>query len=153
MQIENIHPAHPATYDSSLSASTENASKQVGDMISTIRSCLEEGIKLRVPVTRCLFSWRVEHGAWLPTTRQRQRDGLTPHQILRGDKCCYKISKGKRERALAGMLGSEWKEQLFLDDSTDSDEYLACCMQAKHSSEEGTCRGNHLQEDGAAISS
>ena len=135
VEIENIQEAHPAAYDSSSNGSTENASKQVGNMISTVRSCLEDRIKMKVPVTHCLFGWLVEHAAWLLTTRQRQSDGLTPHQRLRGrsfgtamlcfgERCHYKLPKPKHERALEGKLGSKWKEALFLGYSRGSNEYL-----------------------------
>jgi hypothetical protein len=38
VEIKNIQESHPAAYDSSSNGSTENASKQVGNMISTVRS-------------------------------------------------------------------------------------------------------------------
>jgi len=41
VEIENIQESHPAVYDSSSNGSTDNASKQVGNMVSTVRSCLE----------------------------------------------------------------------------------------------------------------
>ena len=46
--IENTQEAHPAAYDSSSDASTENTCKQVAGMIRTIKSCLESRMKMRV---------------------------------------------------------------------------------------------------------
>ena len=72
VEIDNIQEAHPAAYDPSSNGSTENASRQIGGMIATVRSCLEERVQARVPVRHCVFGWLVEHAAWLMTTRQRQ---------------------------------------------------------------------------------
>ena len=73
------------------------------------------------------------------TTRQRQSDGLTPHQRLRGrnfrtdtlgfgEQCHYKVPKAKNERALEGKLGSKWRPGTFLGYSRDSSEYLVWDM-------------------------
>ena len=109
--------------------------KQVAIQIATLRSCLEEQIDARVPVTHCAFAWLVEHAAWLLTTRQKQSDGLTPQQRFRGrsfktgmlgfgELCHYKIPKQRSERALEGKLGSKWRPGMFLGYSRDSNEYL-----------------------------
>ena len=119
--------------------------------ISTVRSCLEERIKMRVPVTHCLFGWLMEHAAWLLTTRRRQSDGLTPHQRLRGrafgtamlcfgERCHYKLPKLKHERALERKLGSKWTEALFLGYSRDSNEYLVWSIE-----DQSLVRANSLQ--------
>ena len=70
VEIENIQEAHPAAYDSSSNGFTGNASKHAGNMILTIGRCLEERIKMRVPVTHCLSIRLVEHEAWVLTTGQ-----------------------------------------------------------------------------------
>ena len=134
MEINNVQEAHPAAYDPSSNASTENAAKQVANQIATIRSCLEERISKRIPVTHCLFPWLVDHAAWLLTTRQRQSDGLTPHQRFRGrtfrtdmlgfsEMCHYKVPKAKNKRALECKLGAKWRSGVFLGYSRDSNEY------------------------------
>lgn len=60
----------------------ENVSEQVGNMISTIRSCIGNCIKMRVHESQCPFGWWVGRAVWLLTTRQRHRNGATPHQRL-----------------------------------------------------------------------
>ena len=53
-------------------------------MVRTMKSCLEDRIKKRVPVSHCLFYWLVEHAAWLLTVRTAQSDGITAYKRLRG---------------------------------------------------------------------
>jgi hypothetical protein len=73
VELENIQEPLLAADDPSSNGFTENASKHVGNMISTVWSCLEKRSKMRVPVTHCLFSYLVEHAVWLLTTRQHTK--------------------------------------------------------------------------------
>ena len=75
--LENTQEAHPAAYDSFSNASTEVTCKQVAGMVRTLKTCLEDRIKMRVPTCHCIFAWLVEQAAWLLTTRTTQSDGVS----------------------------------------------------------------------------
>ena len=82
--VLNTQEDHPAAYDSSSNASTEAACRSVGGMIRTMRLCIEDHIKMRIPVTHCAFYWLIEHAAWILTTQTLQSDGISPYKRLRG---------------------------------------------------------------------
>jgi hypothetical protein len=156
VEIDNVQESHPAAYDPSSNGSTENAAKQVANQIATLRSCLEERIAKRVPVTHCLFAWLVEHAAWLLTTRQRQSDGLTPHQRLRGrafktdmlgfgEACHYKVPKARGGRALEGKLGNKWRSGIFREIQTNT---WFGTWATRTLSEQGACSGSRRYSDG-----
>ena len=104
--LDSIQESRPAAYDPSSNGSVENAARQIGGMIKTFRSCLEDRIAQRIPISHCASGWLVEHAAWLPTTRQRQSDGLTACQRARGRRsltqllcfgecCLYKVPEAR----------------------------------------------------------
>ena len=99
-----------------------------------MRCCLEDRIKMRVPIRHCVFAWMVEHASWLLTVRQTQSDGITPYKRLKGrsfatpmlafgEECHYKVPQQKKDRALEGKLGAKWRSGIFLGFSRDSNEY------------------------------
>ena len=123
--IENTQEVHPAVYDSSSNASTESTCKQVAGMIRTLKSCLEDRIKMRIPTSHSVFAWLVEHAAWMLTTRTTHSDGITAYKRLRGrnfptrllafgEKCLYKINQKQPKRSMDGKMSPRWKEGVFL---------------------------------------
>ena len=106
-------------------------------MIRTIRLCLEERIKRKVPVHHCVFYWIMEHAAWILTTRTTQSDGITPYKRLRGrnfntktlgfgEQCLYKLIKKSPDKNLDGKLGSQWQDAVFLGYSRETPMSFSC---------------------------
>ena len=133
--IENTQESHPAAYDSSSNASTEATCRQVAGMIRTLEACLQDRIKMRLPVTHCVFAWLVEQAAWLLTTRTTQSDGITPYKRLRGrkfptkllafgEKCLFKLNAKAPQKQSDGKMSPRWKEGIFLGFSRDSNEFV-----------------------------
>ena len=61
--VENTQEGHPAAYDSLSNATTEAACRSVAGMIRTLRACLEDHLKKRMPANHCAFYWLIEHAA------------------------------------------------------------------------------------------
>ena len=140
--LENIQEAHPAAYDPSSNGSTENACLQVAGQIRTLRACTEDRIGRKIPVDHSVFSWLVEHAAWLLTIRQQQSDGITPYTRLRGStfrtlmlgfgECClYQPVSPAKDTGLDGKLAPKYRDAVFLGYSRDSNEYLLWDIAAK----------------------
>ena len=51
---ENTQESHPAAHDSSSNGSVEVACKSVAGMIRTMRACLEDRIKKKLPLGHCI---------------------------------------------------------------------------------------------------
>jgi len=140
--VDNTQGGHSAAYDSSSNATTEAACRSVAGQIRTLRACIENRIKRKIPVTHCVFYSLIEHAAWLLTTRLCQSDGITAYKRLRGvnfntrllgfgELCLYKVPKKAPEFSLDGKLGSNWHDGIFLGYSRDSNEFVLWSTSAK----------------------
>ena len=73
-------------------------------------------MKRKLPVNHCLFSWLVEHPAWLLIVRPCQNDGITP---------CKKLSGAEKQRLQilkdqVGQVGAEERKKKRQRDQANS---------------------------------
>ena len=133
--LEQVAQEAPTPYDSSSNGSVENAVKQVQGLLRTVKLGFEKHIGSVVPDKHPIFSWLVEHVAWILTTRTQGADGHTGFQRIRGkpftkrlvqimEQCLYKLPTKGPQREAAGKLGARWRRGIFLGFNRASSEYL-----------------------------
>ena len=133
--VDQAMPDHPPAHDSKANGSIENAVKLVQGMLRTQLSCLQSRLRCKIPCQHPLMAWMVQHVAWVLTTRNRNKEGRTPYEKLKGkafhkrmvgigEVCLAKLSKHAVAKAEVPKLAPRWVKGVFLGYHRETHEYV-----------------------------
>ena len=134
-ELEQLIEEHPNAYDSSGNGEIEATVKQVSGILRTNKLDLESRLGKKLPQQHPMFTWMVEHAAWIINVRTTGEDGKTAYERVRGRGYAKRLlpigetvlvhlpAKGP-ERATGGAMGPRAKEALFIGYGKTSHSYV-----------------------------
>ncbi len=133
-ELQQATEEHGARYDSASMGEVESAVKQVQRMLRTLKLCLEDRLKRRIPTNHPVMTWLVEHTAWILRNRVVGADGRTAHQRVRGRECgrreigfgekvLYMLPRKGPDHDARAKLAALCEEGIVLGYSKNSPEY------------------------------
>ena len=108
--------------------------KQLKGHLRTLKLSLERNIGKRLPESHPLFTWLVEHAAWLLSTRKAGDDGQSAYQRVRGrpfgkklvefgERVLYKLHMRGPHYDSRGAMEERWQRGLMLGFTKHTNQY------------------------------
>ena len=133
-EVKQIVEEHSSRYVSQSNGFIEVALRDIQGLLRTYMCALEQRIGQRIPPDHAVFSWMVEHAAWILTTRRVGHDARTGYGKVRrhdfskrsiefGEKVLYKLPMKGPEADARGSMDPKWKFGIVLGFSKNSPDY------------------------------
>lgn len=133
-EVKQVVEEHSSRYDSQSNGFIEATLRDVQGLVRTYTCALSQRIGQRIPPDHAIFSWLVEHAAWIMTTRRVGHDGRTAYARVRrhtftkrgvefGEKVLYKLPMKGPEADARGSMDPRYKLGIVLGFSKNSPDY------------------------------
>jgi hypothetical protein len=133
-EIKQVVEEHSSRYDSQSNGFIEATLRDVQGLVRTYMCALSQRLGQRIPPDHAVFSWLVDHAAWVMTTRRVGHDGRTAYARVRrhtfskrgvefGEKVLYKLPMKGPEADARGSMDPRYKMGIVLGFSKNSPDY------------------------------